>query len=299
MPNYRSLAGGYFSASPMDKSVGPVSIRMNNPGAVNGAPWERTFPGYVDEVETTPGNRSTIFETPEHGVAAWWELLRRYRGANAVTAEGIINRYGGGQDYSAYLQYVLKRTGFAPSTVIDLDDDQQLLKFGRAMFRYEAGRELPWNDAQILFGLKCGREFARTGKLPASESVGPAKDGSGAADTTKDDIGKLLRMIFLAFRDKLVKPPAAGETDGTTTAPAILSPIDKIFGGDALVGKKTMLAVIAYVVLAILQAVGVIGVATPAGQILTILTTAFGALGGLAKFDRIVQALGAIAVKPK
>jgi hypothetical protein len=27
-------------------------------------------------VETTPGNKTTIFEAPEYGVAVWWELLR-------------------------------------------------------------------------------------------------------------------------------------------------------------------------------------------------------------------------------
>jgi hypothetical protein len=45
------------------------------------------------------------------------------------------------------------------------------------------------------------------------------------------------------------------------------------------------------------QAVGVVGVATPAGQIATALITAFGALGGISKVDRVVQALGIIATK--
>jgi hypothetical protein len=72
---------------------------------------------------------------------------------------------------------------------------------------------------------------------------------------------------------------------------------DRIFGDEALAGKKTMLAVIAYVVLAILQAVGVIGAATPTGQILTALTMAFDAHS--AASDRIVQALGVIAARPK
>lgn len=93
-----------------------------------------------------------------------------------------------------------------------------------------------------------------------------------------------------------------GKQTDAASAP-ILSPIDKALGGEALAGKKTALSVIAYVVLAILKAVGVgASVATPAGQamsILTILVTAFGALGGTAKVDRVVQALGVIAAKPK
>ncbi|UPJ27807.1 peptidoglycan-binding protein [Bradyrhizobium sp. CW1] len=90
-----------------------------------------------------------------------------------------------------------------------------------------------------------------------------------------------------------------GQTGAAVPTTPILSPIDKALGGETLVGKKTALSVVAYVVLAILKAVGVVGVATPTGQILTILITAFGALGGTAKIDRAIQAFGIIAAKPK
>jgi hypothetical protein len=79
----------------------------------------------------------------------------------------------------------------------------------------------------------------------------------------------------------------------------VLSPIDKALGGEALAGKKTALSVLAYVVLALLKAAGVVGAATPGGQIATILIAAFGALGGVAKVDRAIQAIGVIAAKPK
>jgi hypothetical protein len=60
-----------------------------------------------------------------------------------------------------------------------------------------------------------------------------------------------------------------------------------------------MLAIIAYVILAILQAAGVTGTATgptatPTGEILTTLIGAFGALGGVAKIDRLTQMLGLV-----
>src|SRR6476620_6925593 len=124
---YRSLvAGGFYSADPFNRSV-PVSIRCNNPGAINGAAWERSYPGYVDTVETTPGNKTTIFEAPEFGVAVWWELLRRYSLAGAKTVGAIINRYGGGQDYSAYIRFVSDHTGFTEDQPVDLNDDTVLL----------------------------------------------------------------------------------------------------------------------------------------------------------------------------
>ena len=155
--SYRSLIpGGYFSSTPFDRSL-PVSIRCNNPGAINGAAWERSYPGYVDTVETTPGNKTTIFEAPEFGVAVWWELLRRYAVANVTTIGGIINRYGGGQDYAPYLNFVVNQTGFTARKKVPLDDDSVLLAFGKAMFRYEAGRPTPLKDEQILYGLRLGR----------------------------------------------------------------------------------------------------------------------------------------------
>ena len=82
----------------------------------------------------------------------------------------------------------------------------------------------------------------------------------------------------------------------------MLSPIDRALGGEALAGKKTPLAVLAYTVLAILQSVDVAGTATgatatPTGQILTTLIGAFGGLGVLGKVDRVVHMLGLIAAK--
>jgi hypothetical protein len=127
------------------------------------------------------------------------------------------------------------------------------------------------------------------------------------AQASNQDVGKLLQTIFEALAANAAKPAAVPATTMATTAPTtsgsavppILSPIDKMFGGEALVGNKTTIAVIGYVVVAILKAVGVIGAATPAGQILSVLTIAFGALGGLSKVDRVVQTLGVIAAKTK
>lgn len=168
--NYRSLVpGGFYSSDPFDRTV-PVSIRCNNPGAINGAKWEKNYPGYVDTVETTPGNKTTIFEAPEYGVAVWWDLLRRYAKADATTVGAIINKYGGGQDYTAYIAFVTKKTGFGPNKSILLDSDEALMAFGKAMFQYEAGRPTPLKDEQIRYGLQLGRANGRediAGRPPA------------------------------------------------------------------------------------------------------------------------------------
>jgi hypothetical protein len=122
------------------------------------------------------------------------------------------------------------------------------------------------------------------------------------------DLLALLQKLLPALAANAANPPVvntAGSTvqasaaGGNTSAPAILSPIDKMFGGQALVGSKAMLGVIAYAVVAILKAVGVLGAATPAGQILSVLSIAFTVLGALAKVDRMTQSLGAAAANSK
>lgn len=160
MTNFRSLVGGFYSSTPLDRTTGPTSIRSNNPGAINGAAWERRLAGYVDEVETTPGNKTTIFEAPEYGIVAWWHLLKMYRDSGAITVAQIINRYGGGQDYSNYAATVEKWSGLAADAEIKLDDNATLLKFAKAQFKYEAGREIPWSDEQILYGIKLAQGVA-------------------------------------------------------------------------------------------------------------------------------------------
>jgi hypothetical protein len=173
---YRALVtGGYYSANPFDRTS-PVSIRCNNPGAVNGAAWERQYPGYVDTVETSPGNKTTIFEAPEYGVAVWWELLRRYAVRDITTIAQIITQYGGGQDYSAYMSFVTHQTGFNARKKIALDDNAALLSFGKAMFHYEAGRPTPLKDEQIGYGIRLGQSKGSRELAGAAPSVAALLD---------------------------------------------------------------------------------------------------------------------------
>jgi uncharacterized protein (TIGR02594 family) len=125
----------------------------------------------------------------------------------------------------------------------------------------------------------------------AAQAVTPAQ---GQIDLTQ-----LLQTAIGALGGQAFTSPAA-KGDASGTARPVLSIIDQLLGGQALAGKKTMLAVIAYIILAILQATGVAGTATgatatPTGEILTTLIGAFGALGGLAKVDRLTQVLGLAA----
>ena len=131
--------------------------------------------------------------------------------------------------------------------------------------------------------------LAAQNKPPATTPATPPATGV--------DTSQLLKIVLGAL---------TGQTDAAaaTGAPPVMSPIDKLLGGEALQGKKTPLAILAYAVLAILQSVDVAGTATgatatPTGQILTTLIGAFGGLGLLSKVDRVVQMMGIIAAKPK
>ncbi len=159
--------------------------------------------------------------------------------------------------------------------------------------------------------------FQRDAGLP---QTGVADEGTMralAAHTGLGSIGERQRPfrpedIIRIFIGAIVGKPAGAEGRETSPAgpsegapanilqhilapPVTLSPIDKMLGGEALAGKKTMLAIVAYAIMAILQAVGVVGAGTPAGIIINTLIAAFGGLGGLSKIDRVIQALGTIA----
>ena len=116
---------------------------------------------------------------------------------------------------------------------------------------------------------------------------------SAAPAATGVDTSQLLQIVLGALTGK----PGAASPTGTT--PPVMSPIDKMLGGEALMGKKTPLAILAYVIMAIVQAVEP-GMAGGTGStVLTTLIGAFGGLGVLSKVDRVVQMLGIIAAKPK
>lgn len=167
---YRSLVkNGYFSGEPFDMKLN-ASVRYNNPGAINSVEWVQNSPGYAGVRTIGGGNPIAIFYTPEEGVALYWNLLRRYREAGAKTVEQIITRYGGGQDYSKYVTFVTKHTGLAKNYEIKLsDDDDNLLKFAKAMFRYEAGKETPLSDEQIMYGFKLARGETSTVPVPTPQ----------------------------------------------------------------------------------------------------------------------------------
>jgi hypothetical protein len=207
MTTYRSLVPGGFFSSPADTGKVPASIWSNNPGAINGnAQWVQDSPGFVKTVVIGGGNPIAVFETPEQGVALWFNLMKRYQAGGYKTLQEIINHYGGGQDYSEYVKFVAQQTGFPTSQVIDLNNDKDLTKFFKAMIRFEAGRPSPLYDSQIAYGFALGRGEQPAVAQPSSQPA-PQKAAVG-----------LLQAFFNWFRPRSA-PSQKSEPAAPQTAP--------------------------------------------------------------------------------
>lgn len=167
------VSGGFYSSDPDDLKT-RRSIRTNNPGALNISEWQKALPGYVGftAADNSPNkNRTTIYRTPEHGVAAWYVLLAdRYGFAKAgkFTLKRLAQKYAGSGasevDVNAYVKGWTKASGgkLDADSSFDFDRTGQLLVLARAMFFHEIGKPSPLKDAQIEFGI----ETQRDGKMP-------------------------------------------------------------------------------------------------------------------------------------
>lgn len=167
------VPGGFFSSDPFNHSV-PRSIRTNNAGALNISSWQRTRPGFVGVTEpdgSSSHNVTTIYRTPEHGVASWFHLIKDIYGfgaAGSFTVEELAKRYAGtasGPAVTAYTDGWRHFSGgtISAATVISLASDEDMLALAKAMFGFEAGVTTPLHENQIGYGVA----HERAGTLPA------------------------------------------------------------------------------------------------------------------------------------
>lgn len=165
--------GGFFSSDPDDTNQ-KRSIRTNNPGALNISSWQKDFPGYVGETfADNAGNKTSIYRTPEHGIAAWYHLLtNRYRyGENGtLRLATLARRYAGVDDenHAAVRTYLAGWDRFSSNdldaeTRINLGDESETLILAKAMFGHEIGAESPISDEQIRTAL----QLKRSDQLPS------------------------------------------------------------------------------------------------------------------------------------
>lgn len=174
-PAFRTLTpDGVFSDNPFDMSK-RRAFRTNNPGALNITAWQCKFQGFAGVTQPDhQGNKTTIYFTPEHGVAAWHHLLTHIYGFGddgELTITDLAQRYAGIKDGNhpavrSYLAGWKKAAGPAltDGNVLQLADDEDMQLLAKGMFAHELGGPSPLKPAQIVNALT----LKRAGRLPQS-----------------------------------------------------------------------------------------------------------------------------------
>jgi hypothetical protein len=170
--SYGSLVpGGFFSSDPYNQSVAR-SIRTNDPGALNYSKWQSMRKGFAGVTQAdNAGNVTTIYRTPEHGVAAWYHLLTQIYGFGALptfTLMALAQRYAGAPSGSAVNSYLAGWTHWSNGAItqtssFNANDSSQMLVLAKAMFSHEAGQNTPVQDQQITFAI----QNEQAGTLPS------------------------------------------------------------------------------------------------------------------------------------
>lgn len=139
----------------------PISIKANNMGAISivgsGNSWVEGLPGYVGKVArpANEGGYYAKFATPEAGVHAASELLKRYGAAGTDTATAIVKKWSA--DPAAWTQYanaISKYTGFPPDAKLDLTQPAIRKAVLMAQSAFESGAGKPtYNEAVFDAGV--------------------------------------------------------------------------------------------------------------------------------------------------
>lgn len=127
----------------------PRGIRNNNPGNIRKTPtkWKGEVGGIDPEFET--------FSTPELGIRAMAKLLVNYQTRHGLdTIEEIVGRWAPPieNDTSSYIDSVAKATNISKFRVLNLSDEDTLLRIIKAIITHENGYN-PYTDAQIRIGI--------------------------------------------------------------------------------------------------------------------------------------------------
>lgn len=189
----------------------PLGIRSNNP------------------TNLQPGGRESVFSTPEDGIAAAANQLRRYGQRGINTLNSIISTWApssAGNNTAAYIAAVSKDTGFKPGQKLNLNNPEVLWNLINAMTRHENGMN-PYTNSQIYKAISLGKNsLDLAGSSPFSSSnsitnsVGGAKtvnvainavniqtqatDSKGIASSAANDLTSNLRSTLNNYADGIL-----------------------------------------------------------------------------------------------
>jgi hypothetical protein len=127
------------------------------------------MPGYVgqSQADNSPdANKTTIYASPEYGVAAWAHMLRvRYFNGDhrPRTLLEIIRKYAGGNSIEDYINgyHRFSNGELNADTLIDLYNSQQMAVLAIAAYSHELSFWYPLSDAQMQRAFQLADETTR------------------------------------------------------------------------------------------------------------------------------------------
>lgn len=168
----------------------PLGIRYNNPGNLR------------------PGGHEAIYSSPQVGISALGNQLRRYGGRGWNTISSILSHYAPPLENNtgAYIAAVSRETGFSPNQVLDLNDTATLDKLTSAIIRHENGFN-PYSSSLIQSSILAANHSlasASSGGIGKSVSVKTgdisintqATDAQGIANTVASELKNQIRLAM-------------------------------------------------------------------------------------------------------
>lgn len=138
----------------------PAGMRNNNPGNIKYTPTSARWAGVVGpSTNTDQGDHQLVFQTPEDGMRATYNLLMRKYNAGKITPDQIIAGNGGwtpGNHGAA--ANVARSMGINPSEDINLSDPTRAAAFMRGLFLQEHGTaSRRYSDEMIMNAITNGQ----------------------------------------------------------------------------------------------------------------------------------------------
>lgn len=154
----------------------PAGMRNNNPGNI-----KYVRPGQAAGVlgpsqNTDQGDPQAVFNSPEAGMRAAYELaMRKYQGGKRTALDLIAGENGWTPGNTAAAANIARGMGVAPNEDLRLDDPQRAQAFIGALISQEHGRAGSSYPREMIAGAVTGQPAAGTqvASAPAPSAAGP------------------------------------------------------------------------------------------------------------------------------
>lgn len=198
--------------SPGDPSL-PAGMRNHNPGNLKYSERVRSrFKGVVGPSQNTDqGDPQAVFETPEDGMRAMYELARgKYEGGKRTANQLIAGRGGWTPGNREAAANVARTIGINPDDDLNLTDRNGAAKFLRALMMQEHGKaSAAYSDEMIVAAIDG----------PTTGTTKPARDlpvtGQGGRSIDLDGVQPLVTDRFIALQNQFgrILPVSSGFRD--------------------------------------------------------------------------------------